>query len=488
MSDDISGLNPAGLWNHFQRITRIPRPSGCEGRIRAFVAGFGKSLGLETIVDDAGNVVIRKPAAEGMEDRAGIILQAHLDMVPQKLDGIAHDFETDPIEAVVDGEWVRARGTTLGADNGIGVAAILDVLASRSLRHGPLEALFTANEENGMTGAFGLQPGVLRGRILLNLDSEDEGELFIGCAGGLDATMTFDFEDRPVPPGYDGFVLTVGGLSGGHSGMDIHLGRGNANKIMNRLLLHGRRSHGLILASVCGGSLRNAIPRESYATVALPRVAGEAFPEDMASVAETIKNEFSSLDPELSIGIERIAAPSRMVDENTFAALLEAISACPDGVMGMSSEIPGLVETSSNLAVVRSAKGRVTVECLLRSSVDSALHELGTTIGNLFRLCGADAILHGGYPGWKPNPGSRMLKIMQEAYRKRFGKTPVVKAVHAGLECGIIGATYPELDMVSFGPTIRHPHSPHEKVNIASVEKFHDFLGEVLAAVPTGPS
>ncbi|ASQ91660.1 cytosol nonspecific dipeptidase [Prosthecochloris sp. GSB1] len=485
MSNDISSLHPVGVWKHFQRIARIPRPSGGEARIREFVVGFGASLGLETIVDDAGNVIIRKPAVAGMEDRVGIILQAHLDMVPQKIGGIEHDFENDPIEAVVDGEWVRASGTTLGADNGIGVAAILAVLESPAPRHGPLEALFTANEENGMSGAFGLRPGLLGGGILLNLDSEDEGELFIGCAGGLDATVKFDFEGKPLPLGYNGFVLTVGGLSGGHSGMDIHLGRGNANKIMNRLLQHGRQCHGLLLSSVEGGSLRNAIPRESSARVAVPRAGGEAFLQETAALAETINNECSATDPELSIAIEKTVVPSRIVDESAFAGLLEAISACPDGVVRMSGEIPGLVETSSNLAVVRSADGFVTVECLLRSSADSALQELGTRIGDLFRSAGASVVLDGGYPGWKPNPESRMLGIMRRVYRDCFGKVPALKAVHAGLECGIIGATYPKLDMVSFGPTIRHPHSPYEKVDIASVEKFHIFLEQVLASAPT---
>ncbi len=484
MSEDILKLAPREVWKHFHSLTRIPRPSGHEEKIRAFIAGFGGNLGLQTIVDDVGNVIIRKPASLDMENRKDVILQAHLDMVPQKNSGKEHNFESDPIEAIVDGDWVRAEGTTLGADNGIGVAAVLAVLASTTLPHGPVEALFTSNEESGMTGAFGLQPGLLKGRILLNLDSEDEGELFIGCAGGLTGSTTFRYSEQPVPGGYTGFRIRVSGLKGGHSGMDIHLGRGNANKIMNRLLYHGYVRHGLLLTSIDGGSISNAIPRESTATVVVHAYNAELLVKDIARLAEEIKNELSTTEPELVIEAELAETPERVIDESVFFALLKAVYACPDGVMRMSGEVPGLVETSNNLSRILSGDEIITVECLLRSSVDSARKDLETMIKSIFDLAGGRSVFDGGYPGWKPNPNSLILKSMLEIYKAKFGKNPEIKAVHAGLECGVIGAIYPALDMISFGPTIRSPHSPDEKVHIASVEKFWDFLVETLLKMP----
>ncbi len=486
MSKDIRELNPRQVWRHFHSLTRIPRPSGHEEKVREFIEGFGRSLGLDTTVDEAGNVIIRKPATPGMEKCPGVILQAHLDMVPQKNGGTSHDFENDPIESVVDGAWVRARGTTLGADNGIGVAAAMAVIESGSLRHGPLEALFTCEEETGMAGALGLKPGLLKGGILLNLDSEDEGELFIGCAGGLDATMTFSYDEQPVPDGYEGFMLRVSGLRGGHSGMDIHLGRGNANKIMNRLLHEGHLRHGVLIGSIDGGSLRNAIPRESTALVAVPAVKREGFLDGLGRLGADIKNELASADPEVRIEAVSAALPELVIGEPVASRMLRAIHACPNGVMRMSCEMPGLVETSSNLAIVTSNEGVVTVQCLLRSSVDSARAELATMIGSVFELAGAVAVFDGGYPGWKPDCGSPVLKSMREIYREKFGKAPEVKAVHAGLECGIIGSIYSDLDMISFGPTIRYPHSPDEKVEIASVGRFWDFLVETIGKVSAG--
>ena len=484
MNDDILSLEPQAVWKHFYGLTRIARPSGNEENVRRFIAGFGQSLGLETIVDESGNVLIRKPATSGMADRKGIILQAHVDMVPQKNSDTVHDFDKDPIEPIVDGQWVRARGTTLGADNGIGVAAIMSVLESTEMRHGPLEALFTSNEESGMTGAFGLKSGVLRGSILLNLDSEDEGELCIGCAGGLDATMRFSYEEHAVPDGYTGFRISVGGLKGGHSGMDIALGRGNANKIMNRLLYTGYTCHDMLLASIDGGNLRNAIPRESNATVAVPSSNAECFVEGLACLAAEMRREFTTADPSLRIDVLPSTVPDRVVDNGVAGRLVKALYVCPNGVMRMSDEMPGLVETSNNLAVVRSENGLICVECLLRSSVDSARNDLESMIRSCFELAGASTLFNGGYPGWKPNPESALLQRMREVYRKMFGKNPAIQAVHAGLECGIIGATYPELDMISLGPTIRYPHSPDEKVNIASVGAFMDFLVETLSGVP----
>jgi len=484
MSGDIRELEPREVWNHFYRLTRIPRPSGREDKIRSYMADFGHGLGLETILDGAGNVIIRKPATPGMEDRMGVILQAHLDMVPQKVGGSLHDFERDPIEPLIDGEWVRANDTTLGADNGIGVAAAMAVLESSTIQHGPVEALFTSEEETGMNGASGLRPGLLRGEILLNLDSEDEGELFIGCAGGLDGTMTFRYAETPLPPGYAGFALSVGGLRGGHSGMDIHLGRGNANKIMNRLLHAGYRAHGLLLSEIEGGSLRNAIPRQSEAHVAVPEVRAGRFLKEFSTHAESIRSEFAGADPMLQIGAVPEPAPLRVIEEEVFNRSLRAIHACPNGVMRMSCEMDGLVETSNNLAIVRLGGGELTVQCLLRSSVDSAREDLASMVGSVFELAGADAVFDGGYPGWKPDPESALLSLMKDSYRQLFGRDPEVRAVHAGLECGIIGAICPGLDMISFGPTIRYPHSPDEKAEISSVGRFRDYLVRVLMSVP----
>jgi dipeptidase D len=484
MSTAILELEPNALWKHFYCLTQIPRPSGHEEAVRAYVADVAKRCGLEWLVDEAGNVIVRKPATAGMEQLRGVILQAHLDMVPQKNAGTAHDFATDPIDAVIDGEWVRARGTTLGADNGIGVAAMLAVLESDALRHGPLEALCTANEEAGMTGALGLEPGVLNGQILLNLDSEDEGELFIGCAGGLDGTMRFDYTGDPVPLGYIGVEIRVSGLRGGHSGMDINLGRGNANKIMNRLLQMGRDRHGLLLASIDGGSLRNAIPRESSALCAVPSADKAAFLDELQAFAGTIGGELAGADPGLRVDAAEAALPAAVIDGAVTQRLFDAVAACPNGVHRMSAEMAGLVESSNNLARVHSDGNAVTVECLLRSASEEGMHELADMIGGVAERAGTVAMFEHGYPGWKPNPESPILKCMIEVYHARFGKTPEIRAVHAGLECGIIGAAYPQLDMISFGPTIRHPHSPDEKVECASVLKFWNFLAATLEEVP----
>ncbi|ACF11421.1 aminoacyl-histidine dipeptidase [Chlorobaculum parvum NCIB 8327] len=484
MTTTIPELEPRALWRHFYNLTQIPRPSGHEQQIREYVADFGRRLGLKSLIDEAGNVIIRKPAKKGMEQRKGVILQAHLDMVPQKNADSHHDFERDPIEAYFEKGWVRARGTTLGADNGIGVAAALAVLESESLSHGPLEALFTANEEAGMTGAMGLKPEVLEGEILLNLDSEDEGELFIGCAGGLDGTMTFRYSEASLPPDYAGFEIRVSGLKGGHSGLDIHLGRGNANKIMNRLLQAGHDCCSLRLASIDGGSLRNAIPRESTSLVTLPSDRAELFVETLKRLGATIAEELAAVDPDLRIEIRAAEIPDTVIDNESFGRLLQAVADCPNGVVRMSGEMDGVVETSNNLARVKSNAGSIAVECLLRSSVDSSLEELATSIQSVADRVGATSSFTGGYPGWKPDPDSPILSLMQRIYQQRFGKAPEVKAIHAGLECGIIGGIYPGLDMISFGPTIRFPHSPDEKVECASVQKFWDFLVDVLADIP----
>lgn len=482
--NDLLQLSPGEVWKQFHSLTRIPRPSGHEEKIRAFISGFGRALGLETIVDGSGNVIIRKPPTPGMENRKGIILQAHLDMVPQKNSGTIHDFELDPIDTVVDGAWLRAYGTTLGADNGVGVAAAMAVLESSLIPHGPIEALFTSEEEAGMTGARGLKPGMLNGSILLNLDSEEDGELFIGCAGGLDGIATFSVDRTPVPEGCTGFRIGVTGLKGGHSGMDIHLGRGNANKVMNRLLHEGIDRHGLRIASIEGGSLRNAIPRESFAHVVVAeRKAGE-FIAALTALAGKINVELSATEPELRIEALQARLPESVMEETVSGKLVKAIHACPNGVMRMSAEMPGLVETSNNLAVVRSGQQDIVVECLLRSSQDSSMQDLASSIGSLFELAGAETRFESGYPGWKPDTGSPILKVMRKIHETKFGRSPEIRAVHAGLECGIIGGTYPSLDMISFGPTIRNPHSPDERVDIASTGRFWELLVATLGAVP----
>ncbi|MCX6276560.1 MAG: aminoacyl-histidine dipeptidase [Bacteroidetes bacterium] len=484
MSKEILQLSPSALWKHFHSLTQIPRPSKHEDKIREFIYNFGKNLGLETIEDEVGNVIIRKPATPGMENRKGVILQGHLDMVPQKNSDKVHDFENDPIETIVDGDWVRANGTTLGADNGMGVAAAMAVLESKEIKHGPVEALFTSDEETGMTGAIGLKPGVLKGDILINMDSEDEGELYIGCAGGVNGNTSFKYEESPVPAGYEGYKINVTGLKGGHSGVDIHLGRGNANKIMNRILYHSHLKHGLEVATIDGGSLRNAIPRESFAHVAIPAAKAQGFKECLTKMSVDIKNELSAVEPTLNIEITVAELPKSLIAPAILIKFMNAVYACPTGVIRMSNEMIGLVETSNNLAIVKAENGEIKLMNLLRSSVDSAKDDLQQQIQSVFDLAGATSVFDGAYPGWKPNPDSPILKTMQEIYNKKFGNIPEIRAIHAGLECGILGGAYPNWDMISFGPTIRFPHSPDEKVNIATVQKFWDFLVETLKNIP----
>ena len=484
MSNEILQLNPKALWRNFHSLTRIPRPSKHEDQIREFIYNFGKNLGLETIQDEVGNVIIRKPATPGMENRKGVILQGHLDMVPQKNSDKVHDFEKDPIETIIDGEWVRANGTTLGADNGMGVAATMSVLEATDMVHGPIEALFTSDEETGMTGANGLKPGILKGDILVNMDSEDEGELYIGCAGGTNGNITFSYVEKPLNGDYTGYKINITGLKGGHSGVDIHLGRGNANKIMNRVLYHGYKNHGLQVASIDGGSLRNAIPRESFAVVAIPAANAGAFLGTLATLTAQIKHELSSVEPTMAIEVVPAETPKSVIDPEVLLNCMNAIYACPNGVMRMSNEMAGLVETSNNLAIVKAEKGTIKLMNLLRSSVDTAKDDLQQMIQSVFDLAGAKSVFDGSYPGWKPNPDSPILKTMQEIYNQKFGNIPDIKAIHAGLECGILGGAYPNWDMISFGPTIRFPHSPDEKVNIATVQKFWDFLVETLKHIP----
>ncbi len=480
----IKELKPERVWNHFYSLTQIPRPSKKEEKAIQYLEDFGKSLALETIRDEVGNIIIRKPATPGMEKRKGIILQAHIDMVPQKNSDKIHDFEKDPIETrIVDG-WVYANGTTLGADNGLGVAVAMAVLEAKDLVHGPIEALITMDEETGMTGANYLKSGLLKGDILINLDSEDEGELYVGCAGGLDVNALFTYNEEKTPAGTDGYKLSITGLKGGHSGMDIVLGRGNANKALVRILLPLMKDLGVSISSIEGGSLRNAIPREGFATLAIPanRVA-EAKAITEQHLAE-MREELAYHEPDLKITLERCDTPATIIDNVIALNLVKAVYGCPNGVERMSDSMPGLVETSNNLAIVKSSNGKIEVNCLLRSSVDSAKEIHANGITSVFELAGASVTHTGGYPGWKPNMNSAILNTMKSVYSIMYGKEPEVKAIHAGLECGILGGNYPNWDMISCGPTIRSPHSPDERVEIATVEKWWNYIVEVLKNAP----
>ena len=485
MGKILGNLKPMRLWEIFEEMCEIPHPSKHEAAIRDYVVNFAKKNNLEYETDEVGNVVIRKPATKGMENRKGIILQGHLDMVPQANSDVKHDFEKDSIKPRLDGEWVKATGTTLGADNGIGVSTALAILESKDLKHGPLEALFTIDEETGMTGAFGLKPGFLKGDILMNLDSEDEGELFIGCAGGTNGGFTFNYKEVDVPKNVKAFKLSVTGLKGGHSGCDIHLYRGNANKILFRYLKHAETKHGLRLASIDGGTLRNAIPREAFAVFVIPADKAGDIPNCVAEMYEIIRKEYASVEPDFKMTVEETSMPAKLIDEDTQKRFINAIVACPNDVIRMSNDMPGLVETSTNLAIVKSGKGKIDVRCLLRSSVDSAKEYLEQTFACLFELAGAESKFDGQYPGWKPNPHSPILEVMIKGYKDQFGKEPNISAIHAGLECGLIGGVFPNLDMISFGPTIRNPHSPDEMVNIATVSKFWDYILQTLENVPS---
>lgn len=483
MNKEIFKLEPQRLWKNFYSLTQIPRPSKHEQAVIDFMVKFGKDLGLDTIVDEVGNVIIRKPATPGMENRKGVVLQGHLDMVPQKNSDKLHDFEKDPIEAYIDGEWVTANGTTLGADNGMGVAAAMAVLESKDLAHGPIEALFTIDEETGMTGAFGLKASVLKGDILMNLDSEDEGELYVGCAGGLDANIQFAYRSVPVPANMCAYKLAITGLKGGHSGMDIILGRANSIKLLFRFIYNAEKNLGLKIASIDGGSLRNAIPREAFAVVVVPSPKCGDLEKMVAQYLNIYKAEFSMTEPSLAFVAEKTAMPASIMDD-TQSRAVRAFFGCPNGVVRMSDSVPGLVETSNNLARVYSDGNKIIGQCLLRSSVESSKDALADKIAAIFEMAGAVVEFTGGYPGWKPNPDSPILKVMQNVYKNKYGKMPEIKAIHAGLECGLLGGVYPNWDMISFGPTIRSPHSPDEKVNIATVQKFWDYLVDVLKNVP----
>ena len=484
MNEAVTKLNPPAVWTHFENLNAVPRASKREQRVIEFMKTFGESLNLETIVDGIGNVIIRKPATAGMENRQGVILQGHLDMVHQKNSDTNFDFETQGIESFIDDDgWLKANGTTLGADNGMGVASIMAVLSADDIPHGQIEALFTIDEETGMTGAANLQSGILTGTILLNTDTEDEGELCIGCAGGVDTNVELKYSQTPTGDG-EAFKISVKGLRGGHSGCEIHLGRGNANKIMNRLLWNADETSGLRIETIDGGSLRNAIPRESFATVVIDADKTAAFKQDTAELVAVIQAELARTEPDLMVAIEPATSSGMAMDAGSQTRLIQALYAAPCGVIRMSDEMEGLVETSTSLARVHVESGIAIIQFLTRSSVETARDDLANTIESAFKLAGATVAHTGGYPGWKPNADSEILRQMKRIYRELFGVEPKVNAVHAGLECGIIGGVYPGLDMISLGPTIKNPHSPDEMCEIASVEKYWQFLLATLNEIP----
>ncbi|MCF8369144.1 MAG: aminoacyl-histidine dipeptidase [Bacteroidales bacterium] len=484
MSKELLSLKPARLWYYFTEILKIPRPSKKEEKIISYLLDFGKKHKLETIQDEVGNILIRKQATSGMENRKVVTLQSHMDMVCEKNSDKVFDFDNDPIEAWIDNEWVKAKGTTLGADDGIGIAAQLALLESDSTSHGPIECLFTVDEETGLTGAFGLKPGFLKGEILLNLDSEDDGQLFIGCAGGKDtvATLQFSFENSKQES--TSYSLSISGLLGGHSGDDIQRGRGNANKILNRMLWYAGKNHGLRLTEFNGGNLRNAIAREAYALVTIPSENIAPFETYISSISKLIKAEFKITEPDLEINLSRIDSLEKVIDKSSQDKLLNALYSCPHGVIAWSAEIENFVETSTNLASVKFSDSKIEITTSQRSSVESAKDDIGNMVASVFNLINADVMHTDGYPGWKPNPDSEIVALTSALYRKLFNMDPEVLAIHAGLECGLIGDVYPNMDMISYGPTIKGAHSPDERLKIDTVKKFWDLTIEVLKNIP----
>ncbi|HMK04902.1 MAG TPA: aminoacyl-histidine dipeptidase [Ferruginibacter sp.] len=484
MSKTVDQLAPNELWKNFAALNAIPRASKKEEQVIAFIMDFGKKLKLETTKDEIGNVIIKKPASKGMENKVTVCLQSHLDMVHQKNGDTSFDFATQGINMLVEDDWVKAKGTTLGADNGIGVASIMTILAADSIPHPALEALFTIDEETGMTGALGLKAGLLNAAILLNLDTEDDNELTIGCAGGMDVTATVNYPTEIITGEINAYRVTVKGLTGGHSGMDIYKGRGNANKLMNRILLNAAEKFGLRINTIDGGGLRNAIPRESFADVVLPLANSDAFTAFIKEQQQVLKNEYQSTDPNFDTGIENITKPGTVLEGGFQYKLLRSIAACPNGIYRMSPAINGLVQSSNNIARVLVKEGTGSILCLSRSSVDSEKMDLGQTIRSCFELAGAKVDFGGTYPGWTPKPESPIVKLMSDLYKEMYNDKAHVNAVHAGLECGILGTNYPEMQMISFGPNIRGAHSPDEKVQVSSVQKYWPFLLETLKRIP----
>ena len=484
MSQEIRNLEPKALWNKFADLNAVPRPSKKEERVIEFMENFGNSLGLETFEDEIRNVIIRKPATAGMENRKPIVLQGHLDMVHQKNADTIFDFDKQGIDMYVDDDWVRARGTTLGADNGLGVAMIMAILESKEIKHPAIEALFTIDEETGMTGALNLKGGILKGEILLNLDTEEDDEIDIGCAGGIDVTATRSYQEEETPEDSVGYTITVKGLNGGHSGMDIHKGLGNANKIMNRLLFDAFENFGLQVSEINGGSLRNAIPRESVAKVIVAGMYDEAYVFDMQEIINDIKTEYKTTEPNLTIEIVKSDLPKKVMDLGVQEGILRSIYTAHNGVYRMSADMEDLVETSNNIARVIIKDGEISIGCLTRSSVETSKFDLANALRSAFELCGCEVNLAGSYPGWTPNVKSEILDLLVKIYEKQNNEKPKVVACHAGLECGILGTNYPDMDMISFGPTIQGAHSPDERASIASSQKFWKFVLEILENIP----
>lgn len=485
MNQALSQLEPKALWRYFSELNAVPRPSKKEERVIQFMIHFAQSLGLEHIKDEVGNVIIKKPATAGMESRETIVMQSHLDMVHQKNADTQFDFEMQGIDMYVDGDWVKAKGTTLGADNGIGVATIMAILASSDICHPAIEALFTIDEETGMTGALGLKGGLLSGKILLNLDTEDDHELTIGCAGGIDVSGAMSYPSLPVAAQSVGLQIKISGLTGGHSGMDIILGRANANKLMNRLLFALTEEHHVQISSIDGGGLRNAIPRESISLIACHSDQVDAIQNTVQSLFGIFKAEYRTTDPNLIINLDQIEAPKLVLEKAFQALLLHVIQVLPNGIFRMTPGIEGLVQTSNNVARVLVNSGQISIQCLTRSSIDSEKFELASVIQSAFELLGAQTDLKGSYPGWTPLPDAPIVKLMSQIYSDIFQSSPKVNACHAGLECGILGANYPGMQMISFGPNITGAHSPDESVQISSVQKFWKYLIKTLEQIPS---
>jgi dipeptidase D len=485
----ISTLKPTSLWQLFEKICSIPRPSKHEEKISLWIQQWAKDLGLSVKEDPVGNLILKKAATIGMENRKGVILQAHMDMVPQKNNNVEHDFLRDPIKPYIiedeDGIWVTAQDTTLGADNGVGLASAMAVLASNDIAHGPLEVLLTIDEEAGMTGAFGLKAGWLDGEILINTDSEQEGEVYMGCAGGIDASVTFDITFETVPQGWQAFNLSISGLKGGHSGVDIHTGRANANKLLIRFLNQAAAQFDIRLTELNGGSLRNAIPREAFASFVIEHGKVEQFKAALATYLATIKENLKSIETDLNMLLIAPEEFDKMWTKATQTQILSALNACPNGVIRMSDDIEGIVETSLNLGVIRPKGNKLSVMILIRSLHDDGRLQVEEMLSSLFGLAGANINFSGGYPGWKPDTNSAIMKIVSTTYQELFNKVPEVMVIHAGLECGLFKSAYPDLDMVSIGPTIKFPHSPDEKILVPTVELYWQLLTKTLANIPT---
>ncbi len=483
--EKLSHLEPQRVWEYFEQICHVPRPSKKEDKIIQFLEDFAANHGLESKKDASGNMLIKKPAAPGMEDRKTVVLQSHVDMVGEKNKGTEHDFDKDPIKPYIDGDWVKAEGTTLGADDGIGIAAQMAVLSAEDLSHGPIECLFTVDEETGLTGAFALESGFFEGKILLNLDSEDWGELFIGCAGGIDTTATFDYDREGVPDDHQGYVIQVTGLNGGHSGDEIHKGLGNALKIVNRFLWNATDHYDVRISSFEGGRARNAIPREAEAHITVHEDDLENIKKYFDQFEGDIKNEHKATEPGLKLTLEEADLPSFVIDEDTQHDMVNALYGCPHGVHAWSQEIEDLVETSTNLAAIKKQDNdSLLVTTSQRSSTDSSKDDIASMVESVFRLGNAKVDHSAGYPGWQPNTDSEIMKITRDAYTRLFNNDPEVKAIHAGLECGLFLQKYPWLDMISFGPTIKGAHTPEEAISIQTTREFWQLLVEVLKKIP----